>query len=147
MINIRKSLNLLQEITVAKALAKAQPQIYKSFGNVFGKVFENFWKDPDMNTTQSELKRKEELNNKKLAKVKEDLLRKQCCIICAEINSAATKAKSSCVTKSLLTELKHVNVCPVMLVQFLVMCFFQLDDGEYSELHHLSNCKYQVENS
>ena len=29
-----------------------------------------------MNTTQSELKRKEELNNKKLAKVKEDLLRK-----------------------------------------------------------------------
>ena len=91
MINIRKSLNLLQEITVAKALAKAQPQIYKSFGNVFGKVFENFWKDPDMNTTQSELKRKEELNNKKLAKVKEDLLRKQCCIICAEEDSAATK--------------------------------------------------------
>ena len=44
-----------------------------------------------MNTTQSELKRKEELNNKKLAKVKEDLLRKYCCIICDEENSAATK--------------------------------------------------------
>ena len=71
-------------------------------------------------------------DNKKLAKLKEDLLRTEFCIICAE--ETATRYKLYCpyLAKTILTELKNLNVCPVKLLQFLRMCFFQLQDGGYS---------------
>ena len=101
----------------------------------------------DMNAIMSKLG--QELDNEKLEKVKEDLLRKESCIIRAEETATCYKVNSPYVTKSLLREinLKKLNVCPVMLLQFLRMCFFQLQEGEYNELYHLSNCKCQVKNS
>lgn len=50
-------------------------------------------------------------------------------------------------TKSLLSELKKLNICPIKLLQFLRMYFFQLQEGEYNELYNLSNCKCQYKNS
>ena len=100
----------------------------------------------DIHTFMSELKEKQFLDNEKLAKVKNDLLRKKCCIVRAEETATRYKVNSPYVTKSLLTKLKNLNICPVKLLQFLRMCFFQLLEGEYNELYHLSNCQCQLKN-
>lgn len=104
---------------------------------------------PDMDTIMSELEENQELDNEKLQKVKEDLLRKKCCIIRTKETGTCYKVNSPYFTKSLLTELENINIdiCPIMLLQFLRMCFFQLKEGEYNELYHLSNCQCQIKNS
>ena len=102
---------------------------------------------PDMRTLMSDLKKEKEFDNIKLEDLQKDLEKKEPCIVCDEETTDYYKVKCSYVTKSLLSELKKLNICPIKLLQFLRMYFFQLQEGEYNELYNLSNCKCQYKNS
>ena len=102
---------------------------------------------PDMATLKSELKKQKEFDNEKLEKLQKDLEEKRFCIVLDAKNTDYYKVKCPYVTKSVLSKLEHLNVCPIKLLQFLRMNFGQIHEGEYNELYHLFNCKCQVKNS
>ena len=102
---------------------------------------------PDIGTLMSELKKEKEFDNNKLEDIQKCLEKKQPYIVCDEEITDYYRVKCPYVTKSLLSKLEKLNICPIRLLQFLRMHFFQLQEGEYNELYHLSNCKCQNENS
>ena len=138
--------SILEKSPLGKYFIKSSSENKTSTLQRFSKLLA---KAPDMDTIMLELKEKQDLDNEKLVKVKDDLLRKQRCIVRAKETATRYKVNSPYITKSLLTKLKklNLNVCPVKLLQFLRMCFFQLQEGEYNELYHLSNCECEVKNS
>ena len=138
--------SILEKSLLGKYFNKSSSENKTSTLQKFSKLLRQA---PDMDTIMSELKEKQEVDNEKLEKVKEDLLRKKCCIIGTKETTTCYKVNCPYITKSLLTELEKIkiNICPIMLLQFLRMCSFQLQEGEYNELYHLSNCQCQIKNS
>ena len=115
------------------------PSLQK-FSNVLATV-------PDMDTLKSELKKQKEFDNEKLKKLQRDLEKKRFCIVLDEETTNCYKVKCPYITKSVLSKLGSLNVCPIKLLQFLRMNFGQIHEGEYNELYHLFNCKCKVKNS
>ena len=115
------------------------PSLQK-FSNVLATV-------PDMDTLKSELKKQKEFDDEKLEKLQKDLEKKSFCIVLDEETTNCYKVKCPYVTKSVLSKLGSLNVCPIKLLQFLRMNFGQIHEGEYNELYHLLNCKCKVKNS
>ena len=115
------------------------PSLQK-FSNVLATV-------PDMVTLKSELKKQKAFDDEKVEKLQKDLEKKNFCIVLDEETTDCYKVKCPYVTKSVLSKLGRLNVCPIKLLQFLRMNFGQIHEGEYNELYHLFNCKCQVKNS
>ena len=115
------------------------PSLQK-FSNVLATV-------PDMDTLKSELKKQKEFDDEKLEKLQKDLEKKSFCIVLDEETTNRYKVKCPYVTKSVLSKLGSLNVCPIKLLQFLRTNFGQIHEGEYNELYHLLNCKCKVKNS
>ena len=101
----------------------------------------------NMGNLKSELKKQKEFNDEKFLNLQKDLEKKELCIAPDEEIANCYKVVCPYVTKSLLSKLENLNVCPIKLLQFLRMRFGRIHEGEYNELYHLFNCKCQVKNS
>ena len=77
-------------------------------------------------------------------KIRKELVRKESCISIENGNNY--RVNYPYLTNSLLSKLEELKVCPIRLLQFLRMYFRHLNEGEYNELYHLSNCKCIKEN-
>ena len=91
----------------------------------------------DMDTLTLKLKEIKEYEEA-IGKIRKELVRKESCISIENGNNY--RVNYPYLTNSLLSKLEELNVCPIRLLQFLRMHFKHLNEGEYNELYHLSNC-------
>ena len=102
------------------------------------KMFSIFLADSsDMDTLTLKLKGIKEYEET-IEKIRKELMRKESCISIENGNNY--RVNYPYLTNSLLSRLEKLKVCPIRLLQFLRMYFKHLNEGEYNELYHLSNC-------